>query len=56
MLPQWGQRYIPSESSQSLTSFCLFAEEDKRATTNVQNGVVFLYYLLVSFRLFELNQ
>ena len=32
----------------------LFLEEDKRATTNVQNGLVFFF--LFSFRLFELKQ
>ena len=39
------------------TSVKFFLEEDKRATTNVQNGLVlFFYYLLLSFRLFELKQ
>ena len=33
------------------------SEEDKRATTNMQNGLVFsLYFFLLSFRLFELKQ
>ena len=33
------------------------SEEDKRATTNVQNGLVFFSYSLwLSFRLFELKQ
>ena len=33
------------------------SEEDKRATTNVQNGLFFsFYFFLFSFRLFELKQ
>ena len=35
----------------------VMSEEDKRATTNVQNGLAFffLFSLSFSFRLFELN-
>ena len=39
------------------TPLALTSEEDKRATTNVQNGLVFSFYsLLFSFRVFELKQ
>ena len=37
--------------------YTFYSEEDKRATTNMQNGLVFsLYCLLFSFRLFEIKQ
>ena len=48
---------LPNANANRSVLATQFLEEDKRATTNVQNGLVFFsLFSLVSFPLFELKQ